>query len=846
LQAVAALKVPRAYTTASKGAVGRPSRPSRGCRPGGRPDPVLAGAESYRALLELSTEAIARFELQPPMRVDLAPDEQVEHILRHARIVECNDAYARLYDRSARGMRGHAVAAVIPEAERRDVIARFVASGYRLAHGDLTHVRGDGSTRWMTANGLGLVTEGRLRGYWVTLHDVTERKRMESERERRDRILEAVAFGAARMLEPGPMHAHAEAVLARLGGGADAARAWVVQAVEDPDGSPRMVFRFVWAARGQEVALDDPRIRGGISVRRGGLERFDNELRAGRPLVVDVGALPEAERAYPARMGSKAFAAVPIFANGAYWGFLGFGETRHERTWSTSEVEALKAAAAVFGAAIERERADEALLESKERFKRLSAAAFEGIAITEAGTFVDGNDQMAKILGCEVADLVGQPVEQFVAEEDRALVRSHLRSGSEEPYQHHALRADGSVVPVEIRARSMPYDGRTVRVSAIRDVSERVDAEKRQRRLESDLRHAAEQWRQTFDALDLGIVLADPEGRIVRLNRCALELVAGSRFKDAVGRRLEDIADEEPWRTLLDINWRVVSGGTSVVGETREPSTARSYYLLGSPWFRNGGPPWCVLTFRDVTEYTNMQAQLRRARTLEAMGSLVAGVAHEVRNPLFSISATVDAFENEFGQRPEFAEYSMLLRSQVVRLTQLMRDLLDYGKPSHLRRAPTRLGDVIRRAIRSCAGLARERQVRVEEGVPAEMPTLDVEAARVEQAVENLLANAIQHSPAGSVVRVGVSLEGDLGPPRARCTIEDEGPGVAAEDRERLFEPFFSRRKGGTGLGLPIVQRVAEAHGGTVSVENRPEGGARFSLLLPLAEATDTRRSARA
>jgi PAS domain S-box-containing protein len=778
------------------------------------------------------------------MRVDLAPDEQVEHILRHARIVECNDAYARLYDRSARGMKGSTVAAVIPDAERRDVIARFVASGYRLAHGDLTHVRVDGSTRWMTANALGLVVDGRLRGYWITLHDVTESKRMEAERERRDRILEAVAFGAARMLEPGPMHAHAEAVLARLGRAADAARAWVVENPEDSDGSARMLFRFVWAARGHEVALDDPRIRGGVSLRRTGMERFGAELRAGRPLAVDVSKLPEPERSFPARMGSKAFAAVPIFAGGTYWGFLGFGETRHERTWSASEVEALKAAAAVFGAAIERERADEALHESKERFKRLSAAAFEGIAITEAGTFVDANDQMAKILGCEVADLVGQPVEQFVAEEDRALVRSHLRSESEEPYQHRALRADGSVVPVEIRARSMPHDGRTVRVSAIRDVSERVEAEERQRRLEADLRHAAEQWRQTFDALDLGIVLADPEGRIVRLNRCALELVEGSRFKDAVGRHLEDIADQEPWRSLLDINWRVVSGGTSVIGDTREPTTARSYYLLGSPWFRNGGPPWCVLTFRDVTEYTNMQAQLRRARTLEAMGSLVAGVAHEVRNPLFSISATVDAFENEFGQRPEFAEYSTLLRSQVVRLTQLMRDLLDYGKPSLLRRAPTRLGDVVRRAVRSCSGLARERQVRVEEGVPAEMPALDVEAARVEQAVENLLANAIQHAPAGSVVRVAGGLDREAGELRARCTVEDEGPGVAPEDRDRLFEPFFSRRKGGTGLGLPIVQRVAEAHGGTVSVENRREGGARFTLHLPLAQAADVRRNA--
>ena len=812
-----------------------------------RPEPIPAGDGLYRALLELSTEAIARFELQPPMSLDLAPGGQVEHILRYARVAECNDAFAQLYDRSALEMTGRTVADVIPEDERREVIGRFVASGYRLAHDELAHAGADGSTRWMSANALGLVTGGRLRGYWITLHDVTEGKRMESERERRDRILEAVAFGAARMLEPGPWSSHADAVLARLGRGADAARAWVVECVEDGDGSARIQFRFVWGARGQEVAVDDPRIRGGVSLRRTGLERLLAELRSGRPIVADVSKLPEGERSFPARMGSKAFAAVPIFANGTFWGFLGFGETRRERTWSASEIESLKAAAAVFGAAIERERADEALVESKERFKRLSAAAFEGIAITEAGTFVDANDQMAKILGCEVADLVDQSVEQFVVEEDRALVRSHLQSHSEEPYQHRALRANGSVVPVEIRARSMPYDGRTVRVSAIRDVSERVEAEERQRRLETDLRHAAEQWRQTFDALDLGIVLADPEGRIVRLNRCALELVTGSGFKDVVGRPLEDIADREPWRSLLDINWRVASGRTSVIGEAREPSTARSYYLLGSPWFRSGGqPPWCVLTFRDVTEYTTMQAQLRRARTLEAMGSLVAGVAHEVRNPLFSISASVDAFENEFGQRPEFAEYSMLLRSQVVRLTQLMRDLLDYGKPSQLRRAPTRLGDVVRRAIRSCAGLARERQVRVEEGVPAEMPTLDVEAARVEQAVENLLANAIQHAPAGSVVRVGISLDGDAGAPRARCTVEDEGPGVAAEDRERLFEPFFSRRKGGTGLGLPIVQRVAEAHGGMVCVENRPEGGARFTLLLPLAEAAEMRRTVRA
>src|SRR5207244_3239230 len=179
-----------------------------------RPEPAPAGEGLYGALLELSTEAIARFELQPAMRVDLAPDDQVAHVLRHARIAQCNEAYARLYDRSAPEMTGRTVAEVIPEAERREVIGHFVASGYRRARAD--------------------------------------------------------------------------AVLARLGRAAYAARAWVAESLEDPDGSPRIVFRFTWGARGYEVAPDDPRIRGGISTRRVGLERIEGELRGGRPLVVDV------------------------------------------------------------------------------------------------------------------------------------------------------------------------------------------------------------------------------------------------------------------------------------------------------------------------------------------------------------------------------------------------------------------------------------------------------------------------------------------------------------------------------------------------------------------------------
>ncbi|MFI5007285.1 MAG: PAS domain S-box protein [Solirubrobacterales bacterium] len=795
----------------------------------------------YRAFLALSGDGIARLELDEPLDVAAAENQQVDHILRNSRVAECNEPFAKVYGRTAADLAGQRLADFFPSDDPARVqgILDFVRSRYQLVYSEEHHTLADGSSRWMIGSASGAVVDGRLGGYWLCLRDTSDRKRADADRERRGRILEAVAFSSVRLLQPGTWRTHADEVLARLGHAAQAARAWIAQKEDGPDDSASIVYRFSWGEPQVNAGLDDLYVRGGWSLKVAGLERLVGELRAGRPVVTTIRELSEAERSLLGKMGTKAFAAVPVFSNGQWWGVLGLGEIRYEREWSAPEVEGLKAAAAVLGAAIERERADVALRESEERFSRLSAAAFEGIAVTEAGVFVDANEQLARMMGWSVPDIVGRSVLEFVAPEDQEKVTTYLLTASEEPYQHLARRRDGSVFPVEIRARSLPRGDRTVRVSAVRDVSARVQAEERQSRLEADLRQAADEWRQTFDALDLGILLADAEGRIVRLNRGALELAASDAFHDLVGRRLDELSHHEPWRTVLKVHREVGETRTTVTYEAREGSNGRSFYFLGSPWFRGTGrSPGCVLTFRDVTDFTNMQNQLRRARTMEALGSLVAGVAHEVRNPLFSISATVDALESELDPRPEFAQYAHLLRSQVDRMSQLMRDLLDYGRPSVLRRGSTRLADVVRRAVRSCAALAREREVRVEEDLAPDLPALEIDGARVEQALENLLANAIQHAPVGSAVRLGGCLDTSGREPRVRCTVEDEGPGLPAESLERIFEPFFSQRKGGTGLGLPIVQRVAEAHGGEVSAENRPEAGARFTLFLPVGGVT--------
>jgi signal transduction histidine kinase len=244
------------------------------------------------------------------------------------------------------------------------------------------------------------------------------------------------------------------------------------------------------------------------------------------------------------------------------------------------------------------------------------------------------------------------------------------------------------------------------------------------------------------------------------------------------------------------------------------------------------GRPVRVSAIRDLSERSRLEAELRRRETLAAMGSLVAAVAHEVRTPLFSLSATLDALDAGVGTPDQQQELKALLRSQVRRLANLMQDLLDYGRPPELKLAPARLAPPVRQAVENCRAEARRAGVEVVLDVPDDLPEVLSDAGRLQQVFENLVANALQHSPRGATVTVSASTVRDPSAGLA-CRVEDEGPGVPAEDLERVFEPFFSRRKGGTGMGLAIAQRLVEAHGGSLRADNRPRAGAMFTVFLP-------------
>jgi len=229
-------------------------------------------------------------------------------------------------------------------------------------------------------------------------------------------------------------------------------------------------------------------------------------------------------------------------------------------------------------------------------------------------------------------------------------------------------------------------------------------------------------------------------------------------------------------------------------------------------------------------EQVALQAALRRSETMSVLGALVAGVAHEVRNPLFSISATIDAMDARFAGREEHQPYAKVLRVEVDRLVKLMADLFEYGKPAASEMLPASIGKVISQAVQVAVSDAERAKVAIVPSIQPDIPLLRMDRSRLLQVFRNLLENATQHSPEHSDVCISAE---DTGDNQVTCSVADSGPGFRAEDLKSVFDPFFTRRRGGTGLGLSIVRRIVEDHGGTVRAANREQGGAIVTVCFP-------------
>jgi signal transduction histidine kinase len=229
------------------------------------------------------------------------------------------------------------------------------------------------------------------------------------------------------------------------------------------------------------------------------------------------------------------------------------------------------------------------------------------------------------------------------------------------------------------------------------------------------------------------------------------------------------------------------------------------------------------------------EQELVDAAKFAFVGELAAGVAHEVRTPLGVMRSATQLIERSLETRDErVRELAHLLRDEVDRIERVVSELLQLARPRALRVEPCAIGQVVFRAADFVETQASEKKIRVCRSARSPDPVALCDPDLVYQVALNLLVNAVQVLPEGGTIEVGVAdpVDGLVG-----FFVRDDGPGLAPDVRERMFEPFFTRRDGGVGLGLTFVRRVVHEHRGRVHVESEPGHGVAFRVHLPAASA---------
>jgi two-component system sensor histidine kinase PilS (NtrC family) len=356
-----------------------------------------------------------------------------------------------------------------------------------------------------------------------------------------------------------------------------------------------------------------------------------------------------------------------------------------------------------------------------------------------------------------------------------------------------------------------------------------------------------------INSLLSGLVTTDGEGRILTFNRAAASII-GVPPARAVGRDFAEIMQTPDWvrprlagltegRSLkVDCPHRTPDGRVLEMGFSFSPLT-----------FPDGGKGY-LLSFQDVTDVRRLEQEARMRQRLAAVGEMAAGIAHEIRNPLASMSGSIQVLRQELPLSEDQAQLMDIVLRESERLNDTIRSFLAYARPQ--RSALARLD--VRRILQDTALLLRNSaEVRGDHVIDVEAPKepvwCEADESQIRQVVWNLATNGLRAMASGGRLLLTVDADRTAGVDESVVlTVEDQGCGIAPEDLDSIFQPFRSSFDRGTGLGLAIVHRVVTDYNGTIQVSSRVGVGTKVSVRLPAHAGTggsvpagdETRRSA--
>jgi PAS domain S-box-containing protein len=366
-------------------------------------------------------------------------------------------------------------------------------------------------------------------------------------------------------------------------------------------------------------------------------------------------------------------------------------------------------------------------------------------------------------------------------------------------------------------------------------------------RAEEALRASEERLRVVYEHARDGILVADVRDRRCREGNRAICAMLGYTLDEILALRIDDIHPPEAFGSVRDHFERQAAGSSSVAPDipvVRKDGTVFYADINSAPITLHGVP--CLLgVFRDVTELRRMQAEVAKAQRLEAVGLLAGGIAHDFNNILTAVTGNISLAKERAPSQSPLGSLLDAAERATTRARDLTQQLLTFGRGGTPIRRPARLAELVREAADF---VLRGSAVKARFDLPAELWDADIDPGQIGRVVQNLVLNAAQSMGEGGRVDIcarNAVLDADTAPGRrpgryVRCSVADHGCGIAPKDLPHIFDPYFTTKQTGSGLGLAVTYSVVTKHGGSIDVDSRPGRGTTIHVVLPASSVPAT------
>jgi PAS domain S-box-containing protein len=356
------------------------------------------------------------------------------------------------------------------------------------------------------------------------------------------------------------------------------------------------------------------------------------------------------------------------------------------------------------------------------------------------------------------------------------------------------------------------------------------------RTLIHDLASEHEQMQIVLDSMNDAVVVSDNDHNLVMVNKAAERLLP-LKPGDLVEHKMWEIIRDEEISAFVEEALEAEDSVWDVEFTLEHSGGERTLLLSLFPLVRSGHVTGNILRVEDVTERKSREARLRRAESLASLTTLAAGVAHEIKNPLGSIGIHIQLIQKELAaladdEKERIQGYIDVVNEEVNRLNKIVVDFLFAVRPMNVELEDEDMNSVLGDLLEFVRYELEESDIELEADLQQDLPKVQLDDKYFKQALMNIVKNALAAMPNGGTLRVKTRCRGDS----VELIVEDTGEGMSEDVREKIFEPYFTTRDFGSGIGLTLVYKVVKEHMGEISVRSEEGEGTRFILTFPVPQ----------